>query len=80
MLGRPACPYRHHTTREIMEVMGSSCTRGCSGWILGNVSSPKGGCCTAQLPREVGGIPIPKGIPESWGCGTEGCGLSWGWT
>ena len=39
----------------------------------------KSGNALAQLPREeVRGIPIPGGVPELWGCDTEGCG-QWAW-
>ena len=29
-----------------------------------------------------GGVTVPGGVPELWGCGTEGClhgGVGWGW-
>jgi len=38
----------------------------------GNLFS-KEQCCTAQQPRGLG-VTIPGGVPELWGCGTEGCG------
>ena len=50
------------------EVTAFSCTRGGSGWISGNVSSPKerSGSGTATQ-----GMGVPAGAPEPWGCGTE---------
>ena len=60
------------------EVMASSCARGGSGWILGKCSSPKEQCCSGTAARGGGGVTIPGGVPELWGCGTEGCG-QWVW-
>ena len=39
---------------------------------------PKSSQAVAQLPRS-GGVTIPGGVPEPWGCGTEGRGL-WAWS
>ena len=38
----------------------------------------KSGAAVAQLPMEVVGSPFHGGVPELWGCGTEGCG-QWTW-
>ena len=40
---------------------------------------PKSSQAVAQLPRS-GGVTIPGGVPEPWGCGTEGRGqwARWG--
>ena len=47
----------------------------------GTLSSPKSSQAAAQLPMEWG-ITIPGGVPELWGCGTEGRGqwaMGWAW-
>jgi len=53
--------------------MASSCARRGSGWIVENISSPKEQC------QEWWGT-ISAGVPEPWGCGTEGRGqwAQWG--
>ena len=43
--------------------------------MVGSVMSPKSGAAVAQGG---GGVPIPGGVPELWGCGTEGRGQGWG--
>ena len=48
-----------------------------SGWLLGTIPSPKSSQAVAQLHREWG-VTIPGGVPEPWGCGTEGRG-QWAW-
>jgi len=57
--------------------MALSCSMGGSGWISGTISAPEWRCigtgCTGW-----GGITIHGGVPEPWGCGTEGCG-QWAW-
>ena len=49
-------------------------------WILGNISSPKERCCSGTAAQGGGGVTIRGGVPEPWGCGTEGCGqwARWG--
>ena len=64
--------------------MASSCSRGGLGWVLGNIPLRKNGAAVAQLPRERG-VTVPGGVPELWGCGTEGRGyghggVGWAWT
>ena len=51
-----------------------------SGWILGKYSSPKEQCCSGTAAQGGGGVTIPGGVPQLWGCGTEGCGqwARWG--
>lgn len=64
------------------EVIASSCTSGVSGQILGSISPPKERRCSGTAAQRV--ITIPEGVPEPWGCGTDGCGqqvwcgVSWG--
>jgi len=45
-----------------------------SGWIVGKYSSPKEWCCGGAAARGGVGVTIAGGVPELWGCGTEGCG------
>lgn len=54
--------------------MASSCTRGGSRWLLGNISSPKEQSRTAQGSD---GVTVPAG----WRCSTWGHGqwAQWGW-
>lgn len=56
------------------EVMTSSCARGEVGYweqfLLG--------MNTGRAAQGGGGVPIPGGIPELWGCGSEGRG-QWAW-
>jgi len=60
--------------------MASSCTRGGSGWILGTIYLPKEQCCSGTAAHGGGGVTVPGGVPEPWGCGTEGRGqwAQWG--
>ena len=58
--------------------MASCSARGGSGWILGNISSQKEQCCSGTAAHGGGGVTIPGGVPEPWGCGTEGRG-QWAW-
>ena len=46
--------------------------------MLGNISSHKEQCCSGTAAQGGGGVTIPGGVPEPWGCGTEGCG-QWVW-
>ena len=46
-------------------------------WLLGTIPSAKSSQAVAQLHREWG-VTIPGGVPEPWGCGTEGRG-QWAW-
>ena len=42
----------------------------------------KSGEALVPLCKWSGGVTIPGGVPEPWGCGTEGCGhagLGWAW-
>jgi len=52
--------------------MATSCTWGCSGWILGNVSSQKERCCSGTAAHGGGGVTVHGGVPELRRCGTEG--------
>ena len=54
--------------------------QGASGWVLGTISSPKEQCCSGTAAHGSGGVAIPGGVPELWGCGTEGRGqwARWG--
>ena len=54
--------------------MASSCTRGGSGWTLGNISSQKSGDTLAQAAQEGGGVSVPGDVQVTCGCGTEGRG------
>ena len=38
----------------------------------------KGWLCIGTAAQGGGGVTIPGGVPEPWGCGTEGCG-QWAW-
>ena len=45
----------------------------------------RSGAAVAQGCPASGGVTIPGGASEPWGCGTEGCGdghggVDWGWT
>jgi len=53
----------------------SSCARGSSGWVPGNISSLKERWCSGTAAQGGGGVTIPGGVQELWGCGIEGCGL-----
>ena len=57
--------------------MALSCAR---GWILGNISPPKEQYCSGTAAQGGGGVTVPGGAPELWGCGTEGRGqwARWG--
>ena len=59
--------------------MASICTRGGSGGILGKNSSPKEQSL-AQAAQGGGGVTVPGGVQELWGCGTDEHGLwaCWG--
>ena len=46
-----------------LEGMASSCTRGYSGWTLGNTSFPKEWSGTGGAPR-AGGVTVPGGVQE----------------
>jgi len=52
--------------------MASRCARGGSGWMLGNIYSLKEWCCSGTAAQSGGGVTVPGGVPEPWGCGTEG--------
>jgi len=41
----------------------------------------KGWLCIGTAAQGGGGVTIPGGVPEPWGCGTEGRGqwAWWGW-
>ena len=49
-----------------------------SGWISGNISSPKEWSGTGTAAQGSSGVIIPGGVPEPWRCGTEGRG-QWAW-
>ena len=53
---------------------GLKLCQGGSGRVLGTISPPKSGAVVAEPHREGGGVTIPGGVPEPWGCGTEGSG------
>jgi len=53
------------------------CTRGSSGWILENIASHKEQCCSGTAAQGSGGVTVHGGVPELWGCGTEGHGAAW---
>ena len=53
------------------EVMALNCTRGGSGWILGTISYHEEQCCSGTAAHGGGGVTVPGGVPEPWGCGTE---------
>jgi len=55
--------------------MKFSCAREGSGWILGTISSQKEMVRQWHSCTGSGGVTIPGGVPELWGCGTEGCGV-----
>ena len=61
-----------------IQVMTLSCATGGTGWILGTISSPKEQCCSGTAAQGGGGVTVPGGVPELWGCGTEGCGYGHG--
>ena len=48
--------------------MASSCRRGGSGWILGNISLRKS---SEALEKDVDGVKIPGGFEENGRCCTE---------
>ena len=48
-----------------------SCSRGGSGWILGNISSQSGNALE-QAAQGGDGVTDPGRAQEMWGCGTEG--------
>ena len=47
--------------------------------MLGNISSPKEWQCSGTAAQGGGGVTVPEGVPEPWGCGTEGCGQWAAW-
>ena len=53
--------------------MASGCARGGSGWILGKAYSSKEWSCSgiSRAAQGGGGVAVPGGVPEPWGCGTE---------
>jgi len=55
--------------------MASRCTRGNSGWTLGNTSSPREWSVLEWAALGGGGFTVPGGVPEAFGCYTEGHGL-----
>ena len=36
-------------------------------------------CCSGTAAQGGGGVTVPEGVPEPWGCGTEGCGQWAAW-
>jgi len=54
--------------------MASSCTRGDSGWMLGN-TSPREWSGTGMGWQGSGGVTIARGVQETFWCCTEGHGL-----
>ena len=53
--------------------MASSCTKGCSDWILGKTLLQKSGDAVAQAAQGGGGVIVPGGVQELWRYGSEGC-------
>ena len=47
--------------------MASSCTRGCSGWTLGKISSPRECSCLEEAFQGGGGVADPGGAQERLG-------------
>jgi len=58
--------------------MASHCTRGGSGWLLGNISSQKEWSGRGMGCPGSGGVTIPGGVPDLWRCGMEEHG-QWAW-
>jgi len=59
--------------------------RGGSGWILGNISSPKERSGSGTAAQGNDGVTVPGGAPEAGRGATEGRGyghggMSWAWT
>ena len=48
---------------------------GDSGWTLGNTSSPREWSVLEWAALGGGGFTVPGGVPEAFGCYTEGHGL-----
>ena len=63
---------------EPREVMASSCTRGGPGWVLGKIYSQEERLGAGTAAQGVVGR-CSWGVPELWGCGTEGRG-QWAWS
>ena len=59
--------------------MASGCAMRGSGWVLGDISSLEQ-CCSGTAAQGGGGVTVHGGVPEPWGCGTEGRGqwARWG--
>jgi len=49
-----------------------------SGWLSGGISYPKQWWCSGTAAQGGGGVTIPGGAPDLWGCGTERRG-QWAW-
>ena len=58
--------------------MALSCTKGGSGWVLGQIYSQKEWSCTGIGCQRGGAVTVPGGVQEPWRCGTEGRGV-WAW-
>ena len=58
-----------------LEGMASSCTRGDSGWILGNTVSHESGQVLEWAAQGGGGDTDPGGVQGTFGCCVEGHGL-----
>ena len=67
-----------HSTLIGKEAMTLGCSRGDSGWMIGNISSQRSSEAVAQAAQGGGGVTVPGGVPEPCGCGTEGHG-QWAW-
>ena len=60
-----------HVTSDRTRGMASSCTRGDSGWMLGNTLQ-ESGQALERAPQEGGGVYITEGVQETFRCCTEG--------
>ena len=59
-----------------LEGMASNCTRGGSGWTLGNTTSLKGWSGTGMGCQGGGEVIDPGGVQRAFGCCVEGHGLA----
>ena len=64
----------HSSASTKSAVVALCCARGGSGWILGKMYSQKEWRCSGTAAQGGGGVTVPGGAQEPWGCGTEGCG------